>query len=290
MLNKKGEYLMAHEVYKIDDFQYSSTPFKLLYVTRSEYDKGWHSTPHTHHFTELFYIIDGKGAFVLSNEEIQVEKNDLIIINPTVEHTEKSNKEDSLQYIALGIEGIAFTVPENQKIGLFTYRGNAAETLFYLEKLLDEVKENQENVDLICRSIIEILLVNIKREKSLEVESHHSRHLKQSVALAQHFIKHNYRESITLDDLAEVSHVNKYYLAHLFKQQIGVSPIEFLNQERITAAKDLLETTNFTITQISESTGFSSQSFFSQAFRRETGMTPSAFRKQTRSTKPLTIE
>src|SRR5699024_5834119 len=93
-------------------------------------------------------------------------------------------------------------------------------------------------------------------------------------------IKHNYRESITLDDLAEVSHVNKYYLAHLFKQQIGMSPIEFLNKERITAAKGLLETTNITVTQISESTGFSSQSFFSQAFRRETGVTPSAYRKQ----------
>lgn len=275
-----GDYFMAHEVYKFDDFQYSSTPFKLLYVTRAVYDKGWHSTPHTHHFTELFYIIDGKGSFVFMNEEIPVKKNDLVIINPTVEHTERSNEEDSLEYIALGIEGIAFTVPESDNIGLFTYHGNEHEIMFYLEKLLDEVKHDRENVDLICRSIIEILIVNIKRAKSLEVESHQTGHLKQSVALAKHFIKHNYREPITLDDLAEVSHVNKYYLAHLFKKQIGMSPIEFLNKERITAAKDLLETTNFTVTQISESTGFSSQSFFSQAFRRETSLTPSAYRKQ----------
>src|SRR5699024_146039 len=78
-----GGIFMAHEVYKFDDFQYSSTPFKLLYVTRAVYDKGWHSTPHTHHFTELFYIIDGKGSFVFMNEEIPVEKNDLVIINST---------------------------------------------------------------------------------------------------------------------------------------------------------------------------------------------------------------
>lgn len=273
---------MAYEVYKINDFQYSSTPFKLLYVTRSAYDKGWHSTPHTHHFTELFYITHGKGSFILQHEEIPVKKNDLVIINPTVEHTERSNEEDSLEYIALGIEGIAFSMPDNENVGLFTYRGNDVEVLFYLERLLDEVKHEREHMELICRSIIEILIVNIKREISLEVESHQSKHLKQSVALAQHYIKHNYREPITLDDLAEVSHVNKYYLAHLFKQQLGVSPIEFLIQERIMAAKNLLESTNFTITQISESTGFSSQSFFSQAFRRETGMTPSAYRKQSR--------
>lgn len=272
--------MLAHEVYKIDDFQYSSTPFKLLYVTKSAYDKGWHSTPHTHHFTELFYIIDGKGSFIVQNEEIPVKKNDLIIINPTVEHTEKSNSEDSLQYIALGIEGIAFSLPEDESIGLFTYQGDQEEILFYLEKLLHEVKMTDEHVDLVCRSIIEILIVNVKRQKSLNVESHKSEDLKQSVALAKHFIKHNYREPITLDDLAEVSHVNKYYLAHLFKEQVGVSPIEYLNKERIEAAKNLLETTNFSITQISESTGFSSQSFFSQAFKRETGLTPSTYRKR----------
>jgi len=272
--------LLAHEVYKLDDFQYSSTPFKLLYVTRSAYDKGWHSTPHMHHFTELFYIVDGKGSFILPNEEIPVKKNDLVIINPTVEHTEKSNEEDSLEYIALGIEGIAFTLPEDHELGLFTYRGNEDEIRFFLEKLLMEVQSNHSHVDLICRSIIEILIVYIKREKSIHVQSHQSEHLKQPVALAKHFIKHNYREAITLDDLADVSHVNKYYLAHLFKQQLKLSPIEYLNNERVKAAKNLLETTNFTVTQISESTGFSSQSFFSQAFKRETGLTPTQYRKR----------
>src|SRR5690625_6602842 len=79
---------MSHHVYNMNHFQKGQTPFKLLYITHSEYDKGWHSTSHSHHFTELFYIVKGKGAFILQNHDIPVKKNDLVIINPNIEHTE----------------------------------------------------------------------------------------------------------------------------------------------------------------------------------------------------------
>src|SRR5699024_10915109 len=115
---------MSHEVYTMHDFNKIKSPFKLLYVTHSEYDKVWHSTSHTHDFNDLFYIVSGNGAFVLSDQEISVKENDLVIINPYVEHTEKSNKQDSLEYIALGLEGISFSLPDEESpIGLFTYQG-----------------------------------------------------------------------------------------------------------------------------------------------------------------------
>ena len=73
--------------------------------------------------------------------------------------------------------------------------------------------------------------------------------------------------------------MNKFYLVHAFKQYKGISPISYLIKLRIKHAKDLLITTNNSIAQISESCGFSSQSYFSQVFRKETGMTPNEFRK-----------
>src|SRR5690625_6185935 len=99
---------MSHHVYNMNHFQKGQTPFKLIYITHSEYDKGWHSTSHSHHFTELFYIVKGKGAFILQNHDISVKKNDLVIINLNIEHTEKSNHHDSLVYIALVLEVISF--------------------------------------------------------------------------------------------------------------------------------------------------------------------------------------
>lgn len=273
---------MSHEIYKMKDFSTKKMPFKLLYVTRSEYDKGWHSTQHTHHFTELFYIVKGIGSFLLPDHEIPVKENDLVIINPNVEHTEKSNQQDSLEYIALGIEGLSFSLPEENdpQLGLYTYQGDRMDILFYLYKLLDEIQHNNDEYEVICQNIIEILIVKLRRDKKFNIEKTQSKNINKAVAFIKYYINQNYRDPITLDTLANTGHINKYYLAHTFKKDIGISPIDYLNQVRIREAIILLETTNYNIADIAEFTGFSSQSFFAQAFKRSTGQTPSKYRKE----------
>lgn len=275
---------MSHEVYQMTTSPTQKMSFKLLYITRSEYDQGWHSTSHTHHFTELFYIVKGRGSFILPDQEIPVKENDLVIINPNTEHTEKSNEKDSLEYIALGIEGLAFTLPdeaeEKSPIGLYTYHGERRDVLFYLNRLLDEIQDAQESYETICQNIIEILIVKLQREKKFTIAKTESQNMNKSVAFIKHYINQNYREDITLDTLAEVGHMNKYHLAHSFKRDIGISPIEYLNSVRIREAKILLESTDYTISEIAGINGFSSQSFFTQAFKRKTSITPSGYRKK----------
>ncbi|ASK62207.1 AraC family transcriptional regulator [Virgibacillus phasianinus] len=273
---------MSYEVYKMKNFPTKKMPFKLLYVTRSDYDKGWHSTQHTHHFTELFYIVKGKGSFILPDHEITVKENDLVIINPNVEHTEKSNQQDSLEYIALGIEGLTFSLPEEKysQLGLYTYQGDRMDILFYLDKLLDEIQHHNDEYEVICQNVIEILIVKLRREKKFNIEKTQPKNINKAVAFIKYYINQNYRDSITLDTLAKLGNMNKYYLAHTFKKDIGISPIEYLNQIRIRESKILLETTNYTIADIAELIGFSSQSFFAQVFKRSTGTTPSKYRKK----------
>ncbi|WP_205173476.1 helix-turn-helix domain-containing protein [Bacillus pakistanensis] len=275
---------MSYKVYKVKDFPTKKMPFKLLYITRSEYDKGWHSTQHTHHFTELFYIVKGKGSFILPTHEIPVKENDLVMINPNVEHTERSNSQDSLEYIALGIEGFSFSLAEEKEsqMGLYTYQGDREDIFFYLNKLLDEVQNNKEDYEIICQNIIEILIVKLRRGKNFTIEKTEPKNINRAVSFIKYYINQNYRDAITLDALAEAGHINKYYLAHTFKKDMGISPIEYLNQVRIKEAKILLDTTDYTIAAIAEITGFSSQSFFTQAFKRTTNQTPSQYRKEAR--------
>ena len=88
---------------------------------------------------------------------------------------------------------------------------------------------------------------------------------------------------ITLDTLAEVSHLNKYYMVHAFTRQFGCSPINYLCEVRIKASKELLATTDYSITEVAQSSGFSSQSYFAQCFLKHCRMTASAYRKACRS-------
>jgi len=270
--------------YKFNEYRTQKMPLKLLYITRTEYNKGWHSTKHSHHFTELFYIVKGKGFFVLQDNDIPVKENDLIIINPNIEHTEKSNAQDSLEYIALGIEGLSFSLPEEGKseIGLYTYRGDREDILFYLEKLLYEVKNSNKDYEVVCQNILEILIVKLLRDRKFKLTKTETKDINKSVALVKYYINQNFRDHLTLAGLAEIGHINKYYLAHRFKSDIGISPIEYLQQIRVQEAKMLLETTDRSIAMIGELIGFSSLSFFSQSFKRVTNQTPSSYRKEIR--------
>ena len=83
-----------------------------------------------------------------------------------------------------------------------------------------------------------------------------------------------------LDKLAEITHVNKYYLSHTFQREYNTSPINYLLNRRITESKALLTSTDFSLTQISEQMGFSSPAYFSQSFRRFSGQSPLEYRRK----------
>ncbi|MDQ6601023.1 helix-turn-helix domain-containing protein [Bacillus salipaludis] len=282
---------MSNEIYEIPHAGKGHLPVKLLYVTKAKFDKDWHSTNHTHHFTELLYITRGKGSFIFSKEEIPVKEHDVIVINPNVEHTEKSGAEHPLEYIALGIQGLAFSSPDDpgKQVTFFNFKQEQRPYLFYLQQLVEEAENQKEDYELIIHDILEILLLKMMRKKAFHLEKISStKKISKDVAFIKNYIKQHFREEINLDILAEAGHINKYYLAHSFKKSVGVSPIEYLIQTRIRESKILLETTNYPISNIATITGFSSQSFFAQSFKRVTNLSPTQYRnaKNTKKNKP----
>ena len=112
---------MGNTRYSIDKANLSSFKHaKLLYISTSKYEDDWQSIPHSHAFSELFFVTDGKGFFIAENEEFPVQNNDLILINPHVQHTEKSMGASPLEYIVLGIEGLSFPKPSGNIADLHT--------------------------------------------------------------------------------------------------------------------------------------------------------------------------
>ena len=100
---------MSIQRYQLKNRKLDKMSFHLLYISTSRYEGDWHSTPHAHHCTELFYVSSGKGSFLVNDDVFDVKADDLIIVNPNVPHTEMSRDESPLEYIVLGIEGLQFT-------------------------------------------------------------------------------------------------------------------------------------------------------------------------------------
>ncbi|KAM3116553.1 AraC family transcriptional regulator [Phormidesmis sp. 146-33] len=92
------------------------------------------------------------------------------------------------------------------------------------------------------------------------------------------YINDHLDQAIKLADLAALLEMSQFHFSHLFKQAIGTSPHQYLLQQRIERAKQLLKQSNQSILDIALMCGFNSHSHLSKQFRQATGITPKAYR------------
>jgi len=102
----------------------------------------------------------------------------------------------------------------------------------------------------------------------------------ERVQRAAGYLNANFREDIGLNDIAAHVHLSPSRLAHLFSGSAGMSPLHYLETQRIEAAKSLLLSTNDSIYIIADKVGFKNPYHFSTRFRRRVGVSPRAFREQ----------
>lgn len=93
------------------------------------------------------------------------------------------------------------------------------------------------------------------------------------------YIDTNLTTNLTLEDVANHVYLSQFYFSRLFKKEIGVSFITYLNQQRIEQAKVLLTQSNLSIKSISQNIGYSQTSYFCKIFKELVGMTPVNYRK-----------
>ena len=93
------------------------------------------------------------------------------------------------------------------------------------------------------------------------------------------YIDEHYSDELGLETIADNFNTTSKYLSKLIKDKLGVNFVDYLAGIRISAAKKLLSETNKTITEIYEEVGFNNRNTFIRTFKKNTGLTPSEFRK-----------
>ncbi|MFL7792415.1 MAG: helix-turn-helix domain-containing protein [Anaerolineae bacterium] len=100
----------------------------------------------------------------------------------------------------------------------------------------------------------------------------------RAVTRAREYLEAHYAENISLDQLAHVANLSPFHLAHVFRDQMGLSPHAYLTQVRVKQAKTLLGQ-GWSIAQTACEVGFADQSHLTRRFKRVVGMTPGQYRK-----------
>ena len=96
------------------------------------------------------------------------------------------------------------------------------------------------------------------------------------------YIENHYPEPVTNRELADLIHISEGRFYHIFKENAGMAPLQYINETRLKKAVNLLKSGNFTATEVAGAVGFSDYNHFGRLFRRRFGCTPMEARENSR--------
>jgi two-component system response regulator YesN len=115
----------------------------------------------------------------------------------------------------------------------------------------------------------------VLRKNDYDKENHHL-----SMKKACDYIHANYRKDLSLTQMAKLTNMSISHFSLWFKKYAGKTLVQYIQEVRITKAKELLRDTSLKAYEIAEETGFSTQSYFVRVFKNTTGMPPSEYKKR----------
>jgi len=141
-------------------------------------------------------------------------------------------------------------------------------SLFYLELL--EITKTEE-LCLWARDMLETFMNLIN----------HNKDQKNTLAIQRvaEYIQNNFRNKITIDDIAQVVYLSPCYVSRIFKQGLGCTLMEYLTQVRVEEAKTMLKNPKYNVMQVAEESGFEDPAYFTRVFKKIEGITPSKFKQ-----------
>ncbi len=255
-------------------------------VGRCKDMKGYSISGHLHpDATEILYIVRGDGSTRVGAVDYPLTPGTIAVYNPGVEHAETFDPHSPVPYF-YHLKFNEFVISGLQPSCLLpgglppTFaageEGAHIETLMKL--LFAEVEKQRLGFDQIAQSLLLSIMLMILR--ILDAEHAHIEKAESETLIVQiqQYLERHYTEELSMKEVADHFHINYYYLSHLFKNEIGISPASYVNALRINEACRLLCVSRLPIYRVAEMVGYGNQSTFQMQFRQRKGVSPMQYR------------
>ena len=254
---------------------------------------------HWHGEFELIYILHGRGEFICGSRKLEAGEGELLLIPPNMLHATYPDGEQRLVYDALVFspvmlgagsgdrctnECIRPLINGNIRINACVPRTaqNYGEVKAAAELIFSCVHRDSPQTDLLLKSelfrLIWILesggdIVLKKESRSTEIET---------VRPALEYMAQKFREDITVEQLAGLTHLSKSHFMKCFHRAVGIGAIEHLSRLRINAACEALCESGERIGDIAFACGYGNLSNFNRQFLKKVGCSPKEYRMRNR--------
>lgn len=258
-----------------------SLPF---YATEAGYFKtenGYMTEREEHDSFLLLYTISGKGYIKTKYFESELLPYHAIVIDCHTYHSYYCN-DDEWDFLWIHIKGDSissvFKILYPESISSIRIRGHK-EFEDFATNLIDTIAVNDVAHNISSSADIHSLLNTLIKSR-LQTEAN-SRKTEQSdeVSIVVSYIKQNFSNPISIDDMISNIHISKYHFIRIFKRITGVTPYSYLTNYRLNISKTMLISTNKTVAEIAEKCGFLDTSNFITQFKKHTGQRPLEYRK-----------
>ena len=261
----------------------------LVYTGAQSGIPGAQNVIHSHPFLEILFVRSGTGSIRMNEVDIPLKQGDLVVMNAGVPHQEYSNETDPLYFYFVAYDKISLPdLPENrlftENISPVMHTGDMADVFLPLfQTVLRELEEDKDFGYEIAQTTARIIVMRLFRLLNRDINAKELLRGNKVMQDALRYIDGHYTGDISLEELAAKCLVSKYYLSHLFTKSTGKSIGRYILDKRMYMAKYLLSSTDLSVEQVSLDCGFSDSAYFCRLFKKETGTTPTQYRKTEKS-------
>lgn len=224
----------------------------------------------------VLHIVDGTFTYIADDIPVTAYKGDTVILNCFKPH--EYYTDTALESLWVHINGQNCEELYNEivkKNSNIIKSGNNSKIRTIIQKIFSSI----ENGKIYSESEMSLDIYALLTEITNPVQSVGKDSVNELADEAIAYIEKHLNEKLSVTDIAKAINISPSHFSRLFKSQTGYSPYDYVLVARLNKAKDYLQNTDMTVSQIAYEVGFNSDTNFSFFFKTNTGISPNSFRK-----------
>lgn len=242
----------------------------------------WNIGDHAHGVWELLLQLSGEAVWESGGRDYKLAPGDLFAVAPGVGHLlrRRARSRHHFLYAAINLDGVWARQPElrlHWTQALVHRRGSESLTAPF-RALIREASRERPHRAAALRCTLDLLLIEATRLLEERSESQGAGVMHPAVVTAREHLDGAPERDWKLAHLARLTGLSPTHFTEIFARDVGEPPHRYLLGKRMERARELLGTTDLSISDLALELGFSSGQHFAAVFRRHTGTTPRAYR------------